>query len=103
MNFFSIIGRILSESGWSAVTWQQMVMLLVSFVLMYLAVKKEFEPLLLLPISFGIFLANIPLANLMIDATAEGRAWTDSGLLRIFYYGNFAMYFPASCFWQLEP
>ena len=37
-----------------------LIMMLVSFVLMYLAIKKQFEPLLLLPISFGMLLTNLP-------------------------------------------
>ncbi len=40
--------------------WQNYVMILVSFVLFYLAIVKQFEPLLLLPISFGMFIVNIP-------------------------------------------
>ncbi len=62
--FFDTISSILSGSGFANITWQQIVMMLISFVLMYLAIKKGFEPLLLLPIAFGMFLANIPLANL---------------------------------------
>ena len=44
-------------------------MILVSFVLLYLAIAKKFEPLLLLPIAFGILLANLPGAGLMDDPT----------------------------------
>jgi len=44
--------------------WKNAVMICVSFVLMYLAVKKGFEPLLLLPIAFGMFLANLPNAGI---------------------------------------
>lgn len=40
--------------------WQNIVMVLISFVLVYLAVVKKFEPLLLLPIAFGIFIVNVP-------------------------------------------
>ncbi|MCI9503817.1 MAG: sodium ion-translocating decarboxylase subunit beta [Clostridia bacterium] len=40
--------------------WQNYVMLLISFVLMYLAIVKKFEPMLLLPIAFGMFLINLP-------------------------------------------
>ena len=40
--------------------WQNLVMLLISFVLFYLAIVKKFEPLLLLPIAFGMFIVNIP-------------------------------------------
>ena len=47
----------------AAFTWQQAVMMGVGAVLLYLAIRKKFEPLLLLPIGFGAILANIPLAG----------------------------------------
>ncbi|WP_258806506.1 sodium ion-translocating decarboxylase subunit beta [Pseudidiomarina sp. CB1] len=47
----------------AAFTWQQAVMMLVGALLLYLAIRKKFEPLLLLPIGFGAILANIPLAG----------------------------------------
>ena len=47
-------------SGLASGSWENYVMLAVSFVLMYLAIVKKFEPLLLLPIAFGMFLINIP-------------------------------------------
>ena len=49
MNFFEIIAQTFAQSGFVAMTWQQGVMILVSFVLLYMAIKKGFEPLLLLP------------------------------------------------------
>lgn len=55
----------LKGTGYFNVTPQQLIMLGISFVLMYLAIVKEYEPLLLVPISFGMMLANIPLAGLM--------------------------------------
>ncbi len=45
--------------------WKNLIMILVSFVLIYLAVKKQFEPMLLLPIAFGMLLCNLPLAGIM--------------------------------------
>ena len=51
MNILSVFAELLAQSGFAAITWQQCVMLLVSFVLLYLAIKKQFEPLLLLPIA----------------------------------------------------
>ena len=44
-------------------TWQQGVMIIVGLVLIYLAIKKEYEPMLLLPIGFGAILTNIPLSS----------------------------------------
>lgn len=56
--------NFLNSTGFSAITWQQCVMIGVSFVLLYLAIVKEYEPLLLLSIAFGMLLANLPMANL---------------------------------------
>ena len=47
-------------SGFATMTWQQGAMILVSFVLLYFAIHKKFEPLLLLPIAFGMLLTNLP-------------------------------------------
>ena len=62
--FVETIQGIINSSGFTAMTWQQGVMILVSFVLLYLAIAKKFEPLLLLPIAFGMFLANLPMGEL---------------------------------------
>jgi sodium ion-translocating decarboxylase beta subunit len=61
--------------GLQSLTWQQGVMILVGLVLIYLAIKKEYEPMLLLPIGFGAILTNIPLSS----AVGEG------GFLTILY------------------
>lgn len=45
--------------------WKNLIMILISFVLLYLAIKKQFEPMLLLPIAFGMLLCNLPLAGIM--------------------------------------
>lgn len=59
------------SSGLNAGTWQNYVMLLISFVLFYLAIVKKFEPLLLLPIAFGMFLINLPGAYDILWGTWE--------------------------------
>ena len=94
MNILSVFSELLAQSGFAAITWQQGVMLLVSFVLLYLAIKKQFEPLLLLPIAFGMFLANLPLAGLMNEADH----WYQSGVLRIMYMGVKSSLFPCLIF-----
>ncbi|MBC8537225.1 sodium ion-translocating decarboxylase subunit beta [Clostridiales bacterium BX7] len=70
-------------SGFTQMTWQEGVMILVAFVLLYLAIVKKFEPLLLLPIAFGVLLANLPLAGLMAEP-ANGQI---GGLLYYLYQG----------------
>ena len=89
MNFITVLGRIFQESGFAAITWQQAVMMIVSFVLMYLAIKKQFEPLLLLPIAFGIFLANLPLANMGAE---------EGGVISVLYQGIKGDLFPCLIF-----
>ncbi len=50
--------------GFMHMDWRQLVMLFVSFLLLYLAIKKQYEPLLLLPIAFGMLLTNLPNAHM---------------------------------------
>ena len=57
--------------GFMAVTWQQIVMYIVGIVLIYLAIKKEYEPSLLLPMGFGAILVNLPFSG-VLDQTLEG-------------------------------
>jgi oxaloacetate decarboxylase beta subunit len=59
------LGKILGDSGFAGLTWGNVVMLLVAFVMLYLAIRKNFEPLLLVPIAFGCILVNIPLSGIM--------------------------------------
>ena len=55
-----VLKNLWETSGVATMTWQQAVMICLSFVLLYLAIKKQFEPLLLLPIAFGMLLTNLP-------------------------------------------
>ena len=68
-------------AGFQALTWQNLVMLAVAGVLLYLALVHDCEPLLLVPIGVGCLLANIPLTGMWTAATHEEPA----GLLRLFY------------------
>lgn len=62
-------------AGFANLHWSNPIMIIVGFVLLYLGIKKDFEPLLLVPIGFGCILVNIPLAGLM----------EEGGFLRIIY------------------
>lgn len=57
-----------------AVTWQHVVMWIIGLVLIWLAIKKEMEPALLLPIGFGAILVNIPFSNVLTEVVGEGEA-----------------------------
>jgi sodium ion-translocating decarboxylase beta subunit len=63
----SLLQSVVNRMGIIHLDWRYVVMWMVSFFFLYLAVKKKYEPLLLLPIGFGIFLTNLPLAPLMGD------------------------------------
>lgn len=81
--FANAIDTIIKGSGFAALTWQHLVMIILACVLVYLAIGKKFEPLLLLPISFGMLLANLPLANLMGEPVGKEAG----GLLYYLYQG----------------
>ena len=78
------LSNLLQSSGFTALNWQYMIMIAISLVLIYLAIVKKFEPLLLLPIAFGMLLANLPLTGLMSGPAADGEA---GGLLYYLYKG----------------
>ena len=66
MNFFEMIWNFLQTTGFfgfvqhGVFQWQNLVMILLALVLIFLAIKKGFEPYLLLPIAFGMLLVNLP-------------------------------------------
>ena len=63
MNIGQSLMDFLGSMGVLDITWQQAVMIAISCVLLYLAIVKQYEPLLLLPIAFGMLLTNIPLSG----------------------------------------
>ena len=65
------IAKFFNDMGFMQMGWQQGVMLLLSFFLLYLAIHKKYEPLLLLPIAFGMLLTNLPGANMF-----DNDLWT---------------------------
>lgn len=90
------IEKFLSTTGFAylADNWLSLVMIAISFVLIYLAVVKKFEPLLLLPIAFGMLLSNLPGAEMYhSEFFADGHVnWAmfasgDAGLLDYLYLG----------------
>jgi len=83
-----LIEVFIKSTGFSALTWQEAVMIAVGCLLLYLAIVKKFEPLLLLPIGFGAILVNLPLAGLM----------DEGGLIYYLYFGVKAAIFPPLIF-----
>ena len=107
MDFLEIIKGVWESSGFASLQWQQAVMILVSFLLFFLAIVKKFEPLLLVPIAFGMLLANLPEAGLMADPAGlmtelpeggEAAHWYEDGVLRLIYAGVKSSIFPCLIF-----
>ena len=68
---------ILAESGFAALTWQTAVMIAIACLLFYLAIVKKYEPLLLVPIAFGILMSNFPITGILDPpgASSPGLFW----------------------------
>lgn len=77
--------NLLNQTGFMNLEWGNYVMILVALVFMYLAIGKGFEPLLLVPISFGMLLVNLfpDIMQTISDAKAAGN--TAAGLFHYFY------------------
>ncbi len=97
--------------GFMNMEWQQGLMILLSFFLLWLAIKKQYEPLLLLPIAFGMLLTNLPHAGMFhnelwvafLDETnaayhSYGTIMKEGGLLDILYIGVKAGIYPCLIF-----
>ena len=106
MSIITALGDLLRESGFAMLAWQSYVMIAVAFVLFYLAIAKKFEPLLLVPITFGMLLVNI-YPDIMADPlmmssysgeVVEGAHWYDAGVLRLIYAGVKSSIFPCLIF-----
>ncbi len=89
-SFIEVIRRILAESGFAAFASQprNLVMLIIACVLLYMGIGKKFEPLLLVPIAFGILMANFPLTGIL----------DDGGLFKYFYFGVEHAIYPSIIF-----
>ena len=91
MDFFvEVLGRIFGESGFAALPtdWRQVIMLVIACVLLYMGIGKKFEPLLLVPIAFGMLLANLPLTGLF-----NPPAGHSVGFMWVLYQGvEYAIY-----------
>ncbi len=77
--FMESIDSLVATSGFASITPQGLLMLAISCGLMYLAIAKKYEPLLLLPIAFGMLLANLPGANI--------SSYNEGSLLYYMYQG----------------
>ena len=109
MDFVNAIGKLLSESGFANMSWQQLLMIIISCFLLYLGIVRKYEPLLLIPIAFGMLLTNLPGAQMY-----HPEFWVDpnnpafkpdymlilqkGGILDLFYIGIKSGIFPPLIF-----
>jgi sodium ion-translocating decarboxylase beta subunit len=109
MDFINAIGKLLNESGFMNMNWQQLLMIIISCFLLYLGIVRKYEPLLLIPIAFGMLLTNLPGAQMY-----HSELWVDpenpafkpdyllilqkGGILDLFYIGIKTGVFPPLIF-----
>ncbi len=104
MSLTQILQDLYNSMGFRAMTYGEIIMIAVACVLIYLAVVKKYEPLLLLPIAFGMLLANLPLTGMMdppaYEAAANGAQVMKQpgGLLYYLYQGDVLGIFPPLIF-----
>lgn len=105
--FIEAITTLAETSGFAGLGIKEIIMILISFVFMYLAIAKKFEPLLLLPISFGMLLTNLPGSGLydpsLFQIDAEGHidvlnVLKNGGLLDLLYLGVKLQLYPPLIF-----
>ena len=107
MNIGEILLKLWTDSGFAAMDWRNAVMIAIGCVLLYLAIAKQFEPLLLCGIAFGCILTNLPMANMyhqelwtafMNGEVGYGDILHDGGLLDFFYIGVKTSIYPCLIF-----
>lgn len=99
VSFLSFIGNNLADfweyTGFANATSGHLIMILVGLFFLFLAIKKNFEPMLLIPIGFGILIGNIPFK---IDAGLEVGIYEEGSVLNILYQGVKTGWYPPLVF-----
>jgi len=98
-DFINFLGNNLADfwtyTGFANATVGHVVMILVGLVFIYLAIAKEFEPMLLIPIGFGILIGNIPFN---MDAGLKVGIYEEGSVLNILYQGVTSGWYPPLIF-----
>ena len=100
------IAQLFAMDSWVD-TVKTLIMFAISFVLVYLAIVKQFEPLLLLPIAIGMLLTNLPGANMfhldffIQEHISFGQVLHDGGLLDILYLGILNTILIGNTYWHI--
>ncbi|MDD5764935.1 MAG: sodium ion-translocating decarboxylase subunit beta [Candidatus Marinimicrobia bacterium] len=95
-----ILGKVISTTGFANLTWGNVLMIVIGGIAIYVAIVKNYEPLLLLPIGFGVIVGNIPtIPGLPIgvyDSVANG--FPQNSVFSLFYWGVTSGIFPPLIF-----
>ena len=95
MNFLvEVLTKIMQGSGFAALDWRTVIMLLIACLLLYMGIGKGFEPLLLVPIAFGMLLANLPVTGLFNEPVYDAATHSGTvGFMWVLYQGvQYAIY-----------
>ena len=95
MNFMTeVLTKIMQGSGFAALDWKTVLMLFIACVLLYMGIGKGFEPLLLVPIAFGMLLANLPVTGLFNEPVYDAATHSGTvGFMWVLYQGvQYAIY-----------
>lgn len=107
-NLTGYVDQVLGSSGFVNMTWLNVVMLLVAFIFLYLGIAKDYEPLLLVPIAFGVLIGNMPMplsifnsvSVYMIDPVSHEYVFNTGGnsVMGMIYYGVRSGFLPPLIF-----
>ncbi|MBS4001677.1 MAG: sodium ion-translocating decarboxylase subunit beta [Desulfobulbaceae bacterium] len=89
------IMHFMELSGFANVTWGHLIMIMVGLIFIYLAITKDYEPLLLVPIGFGILIGNIPF---MENMGMQIGIYEDGSVMNMLYYGVLKGLYPPLIF-----
>ena len=92
--FIEVLQAIFGGSGFAALDWRTVVMLGIACVLLYMGIGKGYEPLLMVPIAFGMLLANLPLTGLFAEPVYDAATHSGTvGFMWVLYQGvQYAIY-----------
>lgn len=84
---FETLSNFWQDTGLANLAYQNVIMIVVSFIFLYLAIRHGFEPLLLVPIAMGMLLSNLPISGMFLEGAeiTSSNQLSDVGILTVFY------------------
>ena len=95
MNIVDNLFRFWEDTGFHNATWENMVMILIGLVLIFLAIRFSYKPLLLIPMGMGVILGNIPFFH---DAPYQLGIYEEGSVLHYLFFGVLKGIYPALIF-----